>query len=375
MEIKELKEKRNRLLDQMDNVMNTTEQRDLTKEESKRFNTMLEEIGKIDKQIEEHRNNKGIKVEERKMEDKKLMEQRSALQSYIRNDKADLEKRAQYVNTTQDGSMVIPENVADEILTKMEDASPVFAQARKYPSISGSLKIARENTDDQAGFVGENEELPSIALKFGHVTLNQKRVGAAVTLTQQLLNDGAVDLLGYSAGLLARRTIRAVERSMFKGKGGENGFVGILDEKSGIENKVTLKATVTAEDLVDITGAVNPAYLNNAAFYMSRETFNSVRKLKDGSGDFLLQNGTVNGRLSSTIQGFPVYVTDVLTKEDGIVFGDISAAYGILIKKEFHLKHVNGDTQQTLNGTQLLAFDGYMDGTVINPEALVIAKK
>ena len=31
------------------------------------------------------------------------------------------------------------------------------------------------------------------------------------------------------------------------------------------------------------------------------------------------------------------------------------------------------DTQQTLNGTQLLAFDGYMDGNVINPEALVIA--
>lgn len=375
MGIKELKEQRNRLLDEMDNIMDTPEQRDLTKEESKRFNTMLEEIGKIDKQIEEHRNNKGIKVEERKMEDKKLIEQRSALQSYIKNDKADFEKRAQYVNTMSDGSVLIPENVADEILTKMEDASPVFAQARKYPSVKGTLKIARENTGDQAGFVGENEELPSIGLKFSHVTLTQKRVGAAVTLTKQLLNDGGIDLLGYSAGLLSRRTVRAVERSMFKGKGGENGFVGILDEKSGIENEVKLPANITADSLVDITGAINPAYLNDSAFYMSRETFNNVRKLKDNNGDFLLQNGTVNGRLSTTIQGFPVYVTDVLVKEDGIVFGDISSAYGILIKQGFHLNHVNGDTQQTLNGTQLLAFDGYMDGAVINPEALVIAKK
>ena len=46
----------------------------------------------------------------------------------------------------------------------MEEASPVFEQARKYPSINGTLKIAKENTDDQAGFVGENEEIPSIAL-------------------------------------------------------------------------------------------------------------------------------------------------------------------------------------------------------------------
>lgn len=375
MEIKELKEKRNRLLDEMDNVMNTTEQRDLTKEESKRFNTMLEEIGKIDKQIEEHRNNKGIKVEERKMEDKKLMEQRSALTSYIKNDRAELEQRAQYVNTKTDGSVIIPEQVAGEILAKMEEASPVFAEARKYPSVKGTLKIARENTDDQAGFVGENEELPSIKLKFDYVTLTQKRVGDAITLTQQLLNDGGVDLLSYSAGLLSRRTVRAVERSIFKGEGGEKGFVGILNDQSKIENKVKLKDAVTADDLVDITGAVNPAYLNGAAFYMSRDSFNAVRKLKDGTGDFLLQNGTVNGRLVTTILGFPVHVTDVLTKEDGIVFGDISAAYGILIKKDFALKHVNGDTQQTLNGTQLLAFEGYMDGAVINPEALVIAKK
>ena len=106
---------------------------------------------------------------------------------------------------------------------------------------------------------------------------------------------------------------------------------------------------------------------------MSRETFNGIRKLKDGTGDFLLQNGTVNGKIGSTILGFPVYVTDVLEKKDGIIFANIGAAYGIMVKKGFSLKHVNGDTQQTLNGTQLLAFDGYMDGNVINPEAITLA--
>lgn len=381
--IKELKEQRNNALDKMDEIKKNinangtgSEARSLTEQETSEFRSLVNEVSTIDTQIEEIRNLKGNKVEERDMAEQNLVEQRSAIQSFIKNDKAGMEERAQYVNTTQDGSVLIPEQIADEILRKMEETSPVFEQARKYPSIEGTLKIAKENTDDQAGFVGENEEIPSIALKFGHVTLTQKRVGAAVTLTQQLLNDGAVDLLGYSANLLARRAARAVEKSIFKGEGGEKGFVGIFSDQvtdSKDLNKVKISASVTADELADITGSVNPAYLDGAAFYMSRELFNQIRKIKDGTGDFLLQSRDVNGRIGQTILGFPVYISDVLAKEDGILFGNISNAYGILIKKGFALKHVNGDTQQTLNGTQLLAFDGYMDGNLINPEALVIA--
>lgn len=381
--IKELKEQRNNALDKMDEIKKNvnangtgSEARSLTEQETSEFRSLVNEVSTIDTQIEEIRNLKGNKVEERDMAEQNLVEQRSAIQSFIKNDKAGMEERAQYVNTTQDGSVLIPEQIADEILRKMEETSPVFEQARKYPSIEGTLKIAKENTDDQAGFVGENEEIPSIALKFGHVTLTQKRVGAAVTLTQQLLNDGAVDLLSYSANLLARRAARAVEKSIFKGEGGEKGFVGIFSSQvtdSEDLNKVKISASVTADELADITGSVNPAYLDGAAFYMSRELFNQIRKIKDGTGDFLLQSRDVNGRIGQTILGFPVYISDVLAKEDGILFGNISNAYGILIKKGFALKHVNGDTQQTLNGTQLLAFDGYMDGNLINPEALVIA--
>lgn len=383
MELKELREQRNSLLDKMDEITykvneNGTgkESRNLTSKESEEFEKLVNEVRTIDSQINELKNTKGQKVEEREMADNKLVEQRSALNSFIRNDRKGLEERAQYVNTTNDGDVLIPEQIADEILRKMEEASPVFEQARKYPSINGTLKIAKENTDDQAGFVGENEEIPSIALKFKHVTLTQKRVGAAVTLTQQLLNDSAMDLLSYSADLLARRTARAVEKSIFKGLGQERGFVGILSNEvtdSEDLNKVKIGSNVTVDDLADITGSLNPAYLDGAAFYMSRETFNGIRKLKDGTGDFLLQNGTVNGVIGSTILGFPVYVSDVLDKKDGIIFGNIGAAYGIMVKQGFSLKHVNGDTQQTLNGTQLLAFDGYMDGNVINPEAITLA--
>lgn len=386
--IKSLREERNKILDELDSIKanlsnDKGETRNLNEKEVRSFEEKTKKIEKIDKEIEELRNSitKQKQVEDSDMEQRNInqeekMEKREAVQSFLRKDFAGVEKRAQYVNTTEDGNVVIPEHIADEIIKKMEETSPVFQLARKYPSAKGVLKIAKENTDDQAGFVGENQEIPSIKLKFSHVTLTQKRVGAAVTLTQHLLNDSEIDLLGYSADILARKTAKAIEKSIFLGEGGEDAFLGLLSKEGLAQegyNKVKVTATLTAENFVDISNNINPAYLDQAAFYMSRETYNQAAKLKDGNGDFLLQSGEVNGRIGRVIFGYPVFISDQITKDNGILFGNINAAYGVMIKKDLSLKHVSGDTQQTLNGTQLVALDGYMDGNIINPEALVYA--
>ena len=233
--IKSLREERNKILDELDSIKanlsnDKGETRNLNEKEVRSFEEKTKKIEKIDKEIEELRNSitKQKQVEDSDMEQRNInqeekMEKREAVQSFLRKDFAGVEKRAQYVNTTEDGNVVIPEHIAEEIIKKMEETSPVFQLARKYPSAKGVLKIAKENTDDQAGFVGENQEIPSIKLKFSHVTLTQKRVGAAVTLTQHLLNDSEIDLLGYSADILARKTAKAIEKSIFLGEGGEIG--------------------------------------------------------------------------------------------------------------------------------------------------------
>lgn len=375
MSIKELREQRNALLDSLDSVKK--EERSAKNDEQ--VNKIISSIAKIDHEIEQIRNNKTKNTEVSYMENKELEIRKNeelALNSFMRKDIKELEERAQYVNVTEDGNVLIPESLAEGIITKMEEASPVFALARKYPSQKGILKIAKETTDDQAGFVGENQEIPSIRLKFSHVTLTQKRVGAAVTLTQQLLNDAAMDLLSYSSDLLARRTVRAIEKSIFKGNGDEDGFEGILSEKALAQegyNKVKVNATLTAENFIEIVNSLNPFYLDGAAFFVSREVYNEIAKIKGQDLEYLMQDGKVNGRIGRTLFGYPVHISDALVKADGILFGNIGAAYGVMIKKDFALKHVAGDTQQTLNGTQLVALDGYMDGAVINPEALVHA--
>src|SRR5699024_11368787 len=73
---------------------------------------------------------------------------------------------------------------------------------------------------------------------------------------------------------LARKTAKAIEKSIFLGEGGEDAFLGLVSVEGLAQegyNKVELDSTLKPEDFVEITNSVNPAYLDQAAFYRSEE--------------------------------------------------------------------------------------------------------
>ena len=374
--MKQLIEKRNELFEKSDIMLDGIEKenRSVNNKEAKELNAIQDEIRGLNSQIEYLEKQENEKqTEARSMENNK--EVRKGMEQLLR--KQEGEERAQYVNTTSDGKAIIPVNIANEIIEHAESLSNIFGQARKFNSVSGELRIPRNDSSDLAGFVGENEEIPSLRTKFDFVKLGQRRVGAAITITNQLVNDAGFDIVGFSIAELGKQAGRAVERAALKGTSENDQFEGILSPKT-LElanlNKVALSAEVKYDDLVDIYNAIQPVYLDGSQWIMSRALFAEISKLEDGNGHKYVQGAVVNGRLQQTILGLPVVVSDQLTKEDGIIFGKVSEAYGILVKNEFKLQYVGGDTQQATNGTQLLVFDGYMDGNVINPEALVVAQ-
>lgn len=102
---------------------------------------------------------------------------------------------------------VIPETVSEMIVEKLEESSQVFAKARKIPTVNGSVKIPRETSIGIASFVGEGQSLIEEAFSLGEVTLTQKRAGAYIALTNQLINDAAMDMADYCSNLLMLTTL------------------------------------------------------------------------------------------------------------------------------------------------------------------------
>lgn len=372
MNIKQLKEQRNALLGEAETLLHSveTETRSFSQEENVQYTALTKQVGAIDLQIaeEEKRSLKG-EATIQNMEEKTNMENTEirGIEGYLRKQDAE-EVRA--LQTTTEGAKLIPEVIEGTIISAMEETSPVFAKARKFPSIAGNLKIAKENASTTVGFVGEGANLAEGAIGFTEIKLTQKRVGAAISLSNQLVNDSAIDIVDYSAKLLAKRAVKAIEKTILLGNT-EDEFKGIMVDAE-ITN-VEITGAVTVDTLMDIYNGIHPSLLGGSIWIMQRKFFNQVAKLKDGNNHFYMQNGVINGKLSYTLFGAEVVVTDALPDTTPVLFGSVEDGYAVMIKKGFALQYVTGDTTQALRGSSLLVLDGYMDGAVYNPEAFVKA--
>ncbi|MEB9879425.1 phage major capsid protein [Bacillus cereus] len=185
-----------------------------------------------------------------------------------------------YINKTGQLSNVL--GVTKRFVEKI--AKGVFSRARKFRSVNGTLKVARETSIGVGAFVGEGKNITEGIISLGYVELGQKRLGAYLSLTTQLVNDAAINMDEYIPNLLAKRTFKTVEKSILQGTLSEE-FKGIVpNEEIG---KFTLPTTVNDEELLDkmldMITSTHPDYLQRSAFIVSRPFFNRLAKLKDGN--------------------------------------------------------------------------------------------
>lgn len=397
--IKDLQEKRNKLFNEGKSLYSAeegVETRSLSEEEKTHAKEIRDEIRSLDAQIETEKvsrvKNQDAIVEKRdaseNLGEKKDMNKEQEVRSmelYIRNETASDEYRDltasisagnATASTPGNGGVTIPKNVASDIIAKLGEQAPVFGLSKQLPSVVGSLTVPRQGSVESSSFTGELENLSQLKPQFETVDLTQKRVGSFIQLTEQLLNDSAVDIVSYSIDYLAASLGSALEKNILVGV--PKGFSPVIGHIAD-ENLVTFVdvAAPTVEELIDITNAVNPSYLPGSVFVVSRPVYDIMSKLKDGDGQYLFFRGDTATAGHPTFAGFPVYVSDSLKDNETsqVIFGNFTRGYSIMVKEGIALQMVSQDTTQVLAGGRLLAITGYMDGAVVDPFAFAAAKK
>lgn len=397
--IKDLQEKRNKLFNEgksLYSVEDGVETRSLSEEEKIHAKEIRDEIRSLDAQIEDEKvnrvKNQDAIVEKRDAsenlgENKDMTKEQEirSMELYIRNETASDEYRDltasisagnATASTPGNGGVTIPKNVASDVIAKLGEQAPVFGLAKQLPSVVGSLTVPRQGSLEASSFTGELENLAQLKPQFETVDLTQKRVGSFIQLTEQLLNDSAVDIVSYSIDYLAASLGAALEKNILVGV--TKGFSPVIGHIAA-ENLVTFAnvAAPTVEELIDITNAVNPSYLPGSVFVVSRAVYDVMSKLKDGDGQYLFFRGDTATAGHPTFAGFPVYVSDSLKDNatSQVVFGNFTRGYSIMVKEGIALQMVSQDTTQVLAGGRLLAITGYMDGAVVDPYAFAAAKK
>jgi len=193
--IKTLIEQRNEKVEELQAIVNKAklETRAMTEEEKTQFETLEKEITEIDDTIAAETRARGLEIIEETKEDKKKdtkaeLEER-AFENYIRGV---IEERADDVNlTVDDNGAVIPSSIANKIIKKVYDMSPIYQLATRY-NVGGTLNIPYYDESTQRitmAYATEFTELESTSGKSASIELKGFLAGVLTKVSKSLINN------------------------------------------------------------------------------------------------------------------------------------------------------------------------------------------
>lgn len=332
---KELNEKKNDYITRAEDVLNKAkaEKRELTEAEAeelaeirdnvRRIMKTLELKGEFDKMEGKELEKEALPKDEAKTEveiEKEEREER-AFESYIRG--VVTNERATNMTLTDNGA-VIPTTIANRIIRKVYDISPILQRSTKY-NVKGKLELPYYDESTQAitvAFATEFQELESNIGKLDSIELTGYLAGALSLVSRSLINNAQFDIVAFVVDVMAYDISRFIEDTLLNGKGSVTGLSNLTNVKT------TASGTkVTANELILAQGQVKDVYQNNAIWIMSPATRDAIRSLKDEVGRYLLQDD-ISLPFGKSLLGKPVYVSDnmpdMASGKTAIYYGDMS---------------------------------------------------
>lgn len=340
-DLKSLVEQRNDLVQQMKDLTAAveTEQRAFSDDEKTQFDELDSKVKTIDATIAAVESARALEMSENTQKEvKKVEETREALEArafenYIRGV---VEERAGDVNMEKGANgAVIPSTIANKIITKVHEISPIYAMATKY-NVPGTLSIPYypatvdgATPDVQMAYGTEFTDLESTSGSFSSISLTGFLAGALTKVSKSLINNSQFNIVDFVITNMAETISRWVEGECLHGTA--NKATGVI---AGITQGVTAAATgaLTADELIKLQESIPDAYQNGACWIMSRATRTAIRLLKDREDRYIL-NPDATSKWGYTLFGKPVYVSenmdDMAAGKPAVLYGDFS---GLAVK-------------------------------------------
>ena len=317
---KGLNEKKNDLITRAEEVLNKAkeEKRELTEAEAEELAEIRDNVRRIMKTLElkgEFDKMEGNDLEkealpkdeeERKCGDKeeRALDEERAFENYIRGV---VNNRGTDVNMTlTDNGAVIPTTIANRIIKKVYDISPILERSTKY-NVKGKLELPYYDVSTQTitvAWATEFEELNSSVGKLKSISLDGYLAGALTLISRSLINNSQFDIVAFVVDEMAYSIHRFIENVLLNGSGDVAGLSGLTNVK-----RTASSTAVTSNELIEAQAQVKDVFQANAIWIMSPATRTAIRELKDNYGRYLLQDD-ISLPFGKSLLGKPVYVSD-----------------------------------------------------------------
>lgn len=373
-QVKSLEEKRGSLISEMDSILNgaKAEVRAFTEEENARMDAITAEIESLNGTIEAERRAVTLKAqieaakEADKHDENKPQEQRAEgakptdaeVRAFVGFIKKEMgvpapEVRADSNFTAGENGAVIPTSISSMIISKVKEICPILSGATMF-AVKGTLKVPvwGANSDGgniTVGFHKEFDELTATAGRFVSIDLSGYLAGVLTKIGKSLINNSEIDILGFVTDEMAKEITYFLEKILLVEETVVDNEKNIV-VKGALSTETTVTAAnkngVTVDDLIALQSAIPNVYQANACWTMNNATFLSIKKLKDSTGQYMLNanTGNVSGAFPYMILGKPVYISENMpiaaAGNRSVLYGDYSGL-GVNMRQQIEMQVLN----------------------------------
>lgn len=269
-----------------------------------------------------------------------------------------------------EGGYLVPDDFEKKLIESLTEENIFRQLATVIRTSSGDRKIPIVTSKGEAVWTDEENAYALSDDVFGQASLSAYKVGTAIKVSEELLNDSAFDLSAYITKEFARRVGAKEEEAFFVGDG--NGKpTGIFAAAGGAENGATTStANITFDDMMELFYSLKSPYRKKASWVLNDSTVKALRKLKDSNGNYIW-SPSVSAGIPDTIMNRPYYTSSYVPESTAgskaIAFGDFSY-YWIADRKGFTFKRLN--EVFAMNGQIGFIASKRVDGRLILPEAI-----
>lgn len=318
--MKEMIEKQNDLKNKAEEILNVakSENRAVTDEEKADFDGIMKEINDIENTLKMEEEINNMEVKEIKTEENVSVEAKEAkmFENYIRGVVTNSGEM-----TPGNNGAVIPTTIADRIIRRVYEISPVLEKSTRY-NVKGKLEIPVAGNGLTVAYKDEFSELTSSTSNFTAVELTGYLAGALSLVSNSLINNAQFDIVSFVVEVMAESVAKFIENELINGTA--NKVAGL----SGITQTVTTASStaITADEVVKLYDSIKSAYKANAMFLMNPSTLTALRLLKGQDGHYLL-NDDISAPYGYRLLGAPVYISDnmpqIAAGNKAIIYGDL----------------------------------------------------
>ena len=209
------------------------------------------------------------------------------------------------------GKAIVTTTIVKKILERIQDSNPVLKDITFITTDDAGITIPREMAGlPEVGWVGEVEERKDTAVtKVDNITVNIFQLYALPVVTNKLL---ATNYVGYATFLLKRVEYALglkLANSVFNGSGA-NMPLGILQD-TAVTNQQEIDTSDDAkfiESIIDIYYSIPTDVAKESNWYIRRETWQQISKLKNTNKDFYITD--LNTGNTRTLMSRPVELVE-----------------------------------------------------------------